>query len=43
MVGETGVPGYPEFVQTVLLDQVPAAEVARAKEVVGVEFPAVAS
>jgi Amt family ammonium transporter len=42
-VPETGVPGYPEFVQTVLPDQVPAAEVARAKELVGVKFPAVAS
>jgi Amt family ammonium transporter len=40
-VPEMGIPGYPEFVKTTLPDQVPAAEVAEAKALVPVKFPAI--
>jgi Amt family ammonium transporter len=39
-VPEMGIPGYPEFVKTVLPEQVPAAEVAEAKAMVPAKFPA---
>jgi Amt family ammonium transporter len=39
-VPEMGVPGYPEFVKTVLPDEVPRAEVDEAKGLMRVKFPA---
>ena len=40
-VPEMGIPGYPEFVKPLLPEQVPAAEVAEAKALVPVKFPAI--
>jgi ammonium transporter, Amt family len=41
-VPEMGIPGYPEFVKTILPEEVPAAEVAEAKALMPVKFPVTA-